>query len=159
MDIYQFIIFHNKNHNLWNYKKKDSGKIFEFYCYFYFLQKFECWLWADIPESIRKKYNFPKTDIGIDIFVENPPTAIQCKYRNSRFKASDVHHFERIINAFDLKMQGIFMSNCTYNPAEYYQKMGINIKYDITFLNPSNTIFTREMVPNLEEIIKKRFKK
>lgn len=78
-------------------KKTLAGKIFEYFCKYYFQTDPEkidlytdVWLYEEIPLSIRKELNLPSIDHGIDILLKDIDSgyhAIQCKFKNDELKS------------------------------------------------------------------------
>src|SRR5437762_5176168 len=72
-------------------KNKLKGNLFEYMCYqhlklgsFSNIKVKDIWLFSDLPEDLRKRFNFTNKDMGIDIIVftiSGEWLAIQCKYK------------------------------------------------------------------------------
>ncbi len=77
-------------------KKTFAGKIFEYFCKYYFQTSPEkidlyknVWHYEEIPLNVRKKLNLPSIDHGIDILlkdIDNNYHAVQCKFKNDESK-------------------------------------------------------------------------
>lgn len=92
-------------------KKTLAGKIFEYFCKYYFQTDPEkidlytdVWLYEEIPLNIRKKLNLPSIDHGIDILLKDIDSgyhAVQCKFKNDELKSLSWSG-DKIANVFAL---------------------------------------------------------
>jgi superfamily II DNA or RNA helicase len=92
-------------------KKTFAGKIFEYFCKYYFQTSPEkidlyknVWHYEEIPLNVRKELNLPSIDHGIDILlkdIDNNYHAVQCKFKNDESKSLSWSG-DKIANVFAL---------------------------------------------------------
>lgn len=124
---------------------------------------FTYYLWKDLPHDIRfyEGRCFGQMDIGIDIlgFNSGKFIAVQCKYRTKTYKASDVHHFERIANTMfkGLSCKKVFISNRKRDLQKFYKKHKLDIEYDIEFITINPEMVYETVKEEIEPIYKLRY--
>ncbi len=116
------LTLHNFCSKLSKYNNNIKGEVFENTVKFIIQNHKEfsniknVWLYSEIPENIKLKYNMPKQDKGIDILIENENNLyipVQCKFTssNKNITYADLSTFVAQVFAMNLNLCYLFTNS------------------------------------------------